>query len=398
MADIRSYMKEKEKRGRKQEGYKEKIVKHKLAHVYRIILLILVAVALAVLVVIQYRRHVYTDYDVISSMARESVSGSFDIRLGDAILTYSKDGAHCTDTKGNVTWNQNYEIQDIKLALCNGTTAIAEYNGRNIYTANTEKQLTQITTTMPIRNIAVSQGGYVTAILDGTDVAVITTYDPAGKESYRGEARMNGSGYPAAISLSPGGELLCVSYWYVDAGTLKTNIAFYNFGPIGENANDHMVSVYSYTDMLVPQVQFMNDSTAFAVGDNRLMIYSGGHIPVEAAWYALNEEIQSVFYNDKYIGLVFRSEKEDKRFRMDVYDAAANSIGSFYLDIDYTDIFFEQDKFIAYNEMQCVITTLDGEEKFNGEFTKPVKLVLPTGRAYRYLLVTEDSMDTIQLR
>ena len=238
----------------------------------------------------------------------------------------------------------------------------------------------------------------MTAILDGTDVAVITTYDPAGKESYRGEARMNGSGYPAAISLSPGGELLCVSYWYVDAGTLKTNIAFYNFGPIGENANDHMVSVYSYTDMLVPQVQFMNDSTAFAVGDNRLMIYSGGHIPVEAAWYALNEEIQSVFYNDKYIGLVFRSEKEDKRFRMDVYDASANSVGSFYLDIDYTDIFFEQDKFIAYNEMQCVITTLDGVEKYNGEFTKPVKLVLPTGRAYRYLLVTEDSVDTIQLR
>ena len=46
MADIRSYMKEKEKRERKQEGYKEKIVKHKLAHVYRIILLILVAAAL----------------------------------------------------------------------------------------------------------------------------------------------------------------------------------------------------------------------------------------------------------------------------------------------------------------------------------------------------------------
>ena len=132
MADIRSYMKEKEKRERKQEGYKEKIVKHKLAHVYRIILLILVAAALAALVIVQYKRHVYTDYDVISSMARESVSGTFDIRLGDAILTYSKDGAHCTDAKGNVTWNQNYEIQDIKLAVCSGTTAIAEYNGRNI--------------------------------------------------------------------------------------------------------------------------------------------------------------------------------------------------------------------------------------------------------------------------
>lgn len=398
MADIRSYMKEKEKRERKQAGYKEKIIRHKLAHVYRVLLLILAAGAVAALVIVQYRRHIYTDYDIIASIPREKVSSASDIRLRNAILTYSKDGAHCTDAKGNVTWNQNYEIQDIRLAVCGGTVAIAEYNGRNIYVANTENRITEIATTMPIRDVTVSEAGYVTAVLDGTDVAVINTYNPSGQEIYTGEARMNGSGYPTAMSLSPGGELLCVSYLYVDMGTLKTNVAFYNFGSIGENANDYMVSVYSYTDMIVPQVQFMNDSTAFAVGDGRLMIYSGSHVPVESAWYAQKEEIQSVFYSDRYIGLVFRPESAEGLYRMDVYDSSAKNVGSFYFDLEYTDIFFEEDKFVVYNETECIVMTMDGTEKFRGTFTKPVGLMLPAGKAYRYLLVTESATDTIQLR
>lgn len=398
MADIKSYMKEKEKRERKQAGYKEKIIKHKLINVYRILLLLAAAAALIALVAVQYKRHIYTSYDVIATVDRTSVPGSIDRRLGSAILTYSKDGAHCTDIKGNVTWNQTYEIQDIKVAVSGSTVAIGEYNGRSIYVQNTEKQLSEITTTMPIRDLTVSSTGYTAVVLDGTDEAMLYTYDPSGKEIYYGRSHMTGSGYPAAISLSPSGELLCVAYWYVDAGVLKTNVAFYNFGPVGENVNDCMVSVYSYTDTLIPQVQFMNDSTAFAVGDNRLVIYSGSHSPVEIAGFMCDEKIKSVYYSEKYVGLVFRSEDSEKLYRMDVYDTSASKIGSFYINIEYTDIFFEQDNFVAYNETECMITTLDGIEKFSGEFSETVRLMLPSGNAYKYLLVTDDSIDTIQLK
>lgn len=398
MADIKSYIKEKEKRERNQADYKEKIKRHKLTHVYRILLVALAVVALVILIIVQYRRHVYTSYDIVSSLPRERVSGALDLRLGDAILTYSRDGAHCTDLKGNVTWNQTYEIQNAKLAFSGDTVAIAEYGGRNIYVENTEKQLTSINTTLPIRDVAVSSAGYTTAVLDGSDVAVINTYNTEGNVIYEGEARMNGSGYPAAVALSPGGELLCVSYWYLDAGVLKTNVAFYNFGDVGENVNDCMVSVFFYTDTLVPQVQFMNDSTAFAVGDNRLVIYSGRYVPVEAATYMLTEEIQSVFYNDKYVGLVFLSKDGEQMYRMDVYDTSTVKVGSFYFDIDYTDIFFGKDTFVAYNDTECVIMTMDGMEKFNGEFDKPVRLMLPANNSYKYLLVTDTSIDTIQLK
>ena len=319
MADIKSYMKEKKKREQNQAGYKEKIRKHKLSNVYRILLVVVAAAALIAVVVVQYKKHVYTDYDIVSSVPRESVSGSIDLRLGNSILTYSKDGAHCTDAKGNAAWNQTYEFQDVKVAMCGSTVVIAEYNGRSMYVQNGEKQVSKITTTMPIRNVSVSSEGYVTAVLEGADVIIINTYDPSGQNIYEGEARMNISGYPAAICLSPDGQLLCVAYWYLDAGVVKTNVAFYNFGAVGENVNDCMVGAFFYTDTLVPQVQFMNNSTAFAVGDNRLAIYSGSYAPMEIANFMLSEEVQSVFYSEKYIGLVFRSEDGEKLYRMDVY-------------------------------------------------------------------------------
>ena len=203
MADIRSYMKEKEKREKKERrqiDYKEKIARHKLSSVYRILLLLLLAAAFAVFAVIRYKGHIYTEYDIVATSPREVISGTTDIKLGSSILTYSKDGAHCTDARGNVTWNQTFEIQDVILATNGETVAIGEYNGRNIYIADSQKLLGQISTAMPIRQLAVSATGNVTAVLADTDITWINTYDSSGEMTREGRSRMDNSGYPMAIS------------------------------------------------------------------------------------------------------------------------------------------------------------------------------------------------------
>lgn len=397
MADMKSYLKEKEKREQKQSNYKEKIRKHKLTSVYRALLVVAALAAVIVLIMVQYKRHVYTGYDIVSSVERETSSEATDMRLGDAIFTYSKDGAHCTDEKGVVSWNQTYEIQDIKVSTNHDAVAIGNYNGRDIYVSNTQKQLGTITTTMPIREISVATTGYVTAVLADTEVTWINTYSPEGELIYSGQTHMHNSGYPAAIGLSPNGELLAVSYIYVDAGTLKTNVAFYNFGPVGDNQSDYLVGGYTYTDLLVPKVGFLNDEVAYAVGDSRLMIYKGGQKPVLEAEYLYEEEIQAVFSNNNYVGLVFLSDKES-RYKLEVYNASAKKVGTYYFDIEYSDIFFEKDCFVIYNETECIINTYAGMEKYNGNFTKSVNVMIPTKTAYKYILVTDTTIDTVQLK
>ena len=209
---------------------------------------------------------------------------------------------------------------------------------------------------------------------------------------------MDAAGYPGAIGLSPNGKLLCVAYVYVDAGVLKTNVAFYNFDNVGDNYNDHIVSSWSYTDLVVPIVRFMNSETAFAVGDGRLMIYTGSQKPAPILEKLFDEEVQSVFYNEDYVGLVFRSDNSDYLYRLDVYDTSGDRAGSYYFSLEYTDLFFGQDNFVVYNETECLIMTLNEIEKFHGSFSKTVRLMIPAAGAYRYVLVTDNSIDTIQLR
>lgn len=398
MADIRNYMKEKEKREQRQTGYREKIARHKVATTYRTLLLLAGLVALVLLVVIQYRKHIYTAYDVVSEVERVTVGGTTEVRLGQSVLTYSKDGAHCTDVYGNVTWNQTFEIQDVELAFSGNTVAIGDYNGRSIYVANEEGLIGEITTTMPIRDLAVSETGQVTAVLADTDLAWINTYNSKGELQYKGQARMNNSGYPIALSLSPNGELLTVAYMYLDAGVLKTNVAFYNFGEVGDNYSDHLVGVHIYEDLVVPFVQFMNNNTAFAVGDSRLMFFKGSQKPVSQAEYLYDREVRSIYYNEEYVGLVFLSDNTENRYMLEVYDTNAERVGKYYFDMDYTDVFFGKDQFVVYNEAICIIRDFDGTEKYNGSFSDSVKLMIPTGKAYKFVLITDDSIDTIQLK
>lgn len=398
MTEIRSYMKEKQKRDQERLNYKDKIMRHKLQNVYRILLIVVAVLAVIGIVILQYNRHLYTGYDVVSSIPLDLTSGTIDVRLQNCILTYSKDGAHCTTAKGIVNWNQTYQIQDIKLAINKNVAAIASYNGREIYVQNTEKPLGTITTNMPIRDVAVSANGDVTAVLSDSDVIWINTYDMDGKMRFTGQVHMQETGYPVDVSLSPNGILLAVSYVYLDAGEMKNNVVFYNLGPVGENMSDLIVSAYSYSDLLIPEIYFADDETAFAVGDNRLTVFKGNQTPVDGAGHIFDKEIQAVFYGEKYVGLIFGSDDAEHTYQLEIYNTDGKKVTTYYFDLDYTDIFFEEKDFVIYNENECRIITYGGTEKFNGMFSKPAELLIPANGTYRYTMVTATSIDTIQLK
>ena len=61
-------------------------------------------------------------------------------------------------------------------------------------------------------------------------------------------------------------------------------------------------------------------------------------------------------------------------------------------------MFFEESDVVIYNESECQIFTMEGVEKYRGSFTKSARLLLPTGGSYKYYLVTDNTIDTIQLK
>ena len=128
MSKIRDYLKEKEKQKGAGERFESLIFRHRMSAFFGILSIILIIVVVVIVFYIQWRNHIFTYYDTLSVIERDYVNGTEDIRLGNAILTYSRDGAHCTDAKGKVIWNQTFQIQDPLLDICRNVAAIAEYD------------------------------------------------------------------------------------------------------------------------------------------------------------------------------------------------------------------------------------------------------------------------------
>jgi len=379
-------------------AYRDRMKRHRITSFYRVLIGLAVIGLVAAIIAVQYSHHIYEDYEIVKESTREYADGARDITLGDCILTYSKDGAHCTNMSGVVVWNQTYEIQDLLVVTDKNMTAITGYNERVIYIADSEKIYGQITTNMPVKDVAVSAAGIITAVVEEGNVTWINTYNMEGEMLYTGQARMNESGYPLSISLSANGELLAVSYVFLEAGTLKTNLAFYNFGEVGDNYNDYLVNNHSYTNLLVPDVKFINNTTAVAVGDSRVMIYKGSQIPDATAERLFDKEIQATFFGDNHVAMVFLNDSSEERYLLQVYNDKAELVLEYPFEMDFSNIILEDDKVILYSENQLEIVTYKGLVKFKQTLDRYFHVVIPANSPYRYYLISEDKIETIQLK
>lgn len=401
MTSIREYLRSKEKRTKEERSinYKEKIRGHKLSIFYRSVLAVALVVVIIVMTVVSWQNREYTESVIIDSIPVPYVAGSTYLRLGENVLTYSKDGANCMDSKGNVLWNQTYEMQNPMVDINGSVVAIGDYNGRTIYIMNTAGSLGEITTNLPIRNFRVASNGVVAVVLDDSKITRINLYDANGNELVKSETTMDKSGYPIDISISPNGELLTISYFYVDSGIMKTSIAFHNFGEVGQNlSSDRFVSGYDYQGTVVPFIRFMNSSTAFAVSDDRIMFFSGNEKPLSAAEKLLSEKVQSIFYSEQYVGLVFLNTDGTGKYRLDIYNGTGSLVTSKSFDMEYTNIILTEDEFIICSETEYSVNNLHGVERFSDQFNDMVYLFVPTGKHNRFLMMTQDAMKVMEMK
>lgn len=401
MVSVRDYFKRKDQRSGDRPpriSYREKIKSHKFTVFYRVFLVLVLVTAIVAALYLQWKNKVYVESVELSSVEIRIPSDVSLMPFGSYLLTYSKDGASCMDTKGNAVWNQTYGMQNPMVDINQNVVAIGDYNGREIYVMDATNLLGRITTNRPVRNFCVSASGVVAAVLDDTDVTWIYLYDAQGNELVYFRTTMKESGYPANISISPSGELLCVSYLYIDGGNMKTSVAFYNFGAVGQNSTDNYVSGYDYVDHVVPFARFLDNKSLFAVSDDRIMFFGGAQKPVTAAENLLSDEVRGVYYGSEYVGLVLNSKESGGRYRLDVYHKSGALRQSIEFDIDCRDILFHEDQIIIYNEAECRIYNSSGMQKYAGSFNKTALMLIPQKAAYHYMVVTPDSIDTIELR
>lgn len=348
------------------------------------------------LVVVEYISRTFNTYRVVRETEVILEEGCKTAKLANNLLIYNKDGIRCMDAKGNTIWDITYQIQEPCVSVDGGTVAVAGYGDHLIYMMDESGRIGEINTNLPIRNLCVAEAGYVGAVLDDNNVYWIYIYDVSGEEITRARTSMEQSGYPMAIELSPNGKLLGVSYLYLDAGTVQNNVAFYNLGEVGQNYTDQYMSGYIYQE-IVPELHYMNESTAMAISNGRLMVYSGSEKPTESKGILLNNTVQAVYWGDENAILIHNGAADEGRYLMKVYDLTGTLVLEKGFDIEYTDIQSQNGVITIYNSDEVLVVTLDGRERYKGSLGGSIRKMVSASTKYKYLVLFENTFKVIEL-
>ena len=382
----------------KEGDYKEKIRRYRQSKLrfFCVTAGIIVFVLLAFF--LYHSLRVYNHYVTKEVIERTESSSSVTIQIGENMVSYSKDGASCVDTDGNKIWNQTYEMQKPIVGVTSNSIAISDYNGRNIYVMNSEKILGTVSTNMPVKNVAVSESGIVAAVMEDGSTTWIYVYDTKGNVLVFFKTKMNNSGYPIAIALSPDAMLMAVSYLYVDSGVMRSSVAFYNFGEVGQNELHNYVSGFNYTESLVPYLKFIDDETIVAVADDRIMFYKGKQKPAVLGETLLNREILGVYESKEYVGLVFENNEGETKYCMELYNLEGEKKDTLEFDCEYTDILITEKSIIVYNKNEWNVYTIGGRKKFSGIYEQSIQKIVATDNIEKYLIVTGETLEKVVLK
>lgn len=380
------------------EDYKDKIFKHKLHVVYRTGLIIILIIVLALSAKIHADNRVYTQYEIVKEIKRVGTQTSTFRNHDGNMLVHSKDGIAAYDQEGAQLWNQSYEMQ-APIVKNNGSyVAVGDYKGTTLYIIGKKGTTAEVRTNLPILALDVSAQGIATALLQDKDVTWLRLYSSKGELVSEVKTTMRNSGYPVAFAISPDNIKLGVSYAKAEMGKVNTSLAFYNFGGVGQNVTDNLVSGYEYEEQLFPLLLYLNESDAIAVGDERLLLLKGKQKPTLEKEIVFDQELQSVYSCDTGFALVFRDLEGEGQYRVKIYNSDGELKLEHKIGFEFTELILDDKKAIIYNEATVLVLGLNGVEKYNGDLGGNIQVLIPTDANDKVLAVYRDEIKLIKLR
>ena len=362
-----------------------------------IFVLLLLAIA-AIVTYIYYENKIYSSYDVISSTPRSDTSASDFTEFQGKLLKCTNDGAVYTDLAGNLIWNQTYEMDRPLVETCGNYVAIYEVNGTQVYILDTVNLQGSIHTPMPIQKISIAAQGTVAILMENEGTSYLQLYDKTGAQLASGELHVQNSGYPLNLALSENGEKLAVSMLDINDGSVKTVIAFYNFGTVGQNSIDKIVSSYTYADMVIPQIRYLAEDTMVAFGNDRVILFTGAQKPTEETSIELKEEVKSIFYDEAHFGLIYDAV-DGKNHRLEYYDISGKQIMDINFDTDYTKVeILANGELCILGENSCEIFNTRGIRKFQYDFQEHLYQILSGRIQTDYVFLLEGETQKVKLR
>lgn len=376
----------------------EKIRDHRKSIFWRTIWMFGILVVMLLAFGLWETLRVFEEYEVVNSAKRtDSEASKFEEFCGN-IVKYSNDGIVYMDGENELIWNQSFEMNTPRMSKCGNYLAIYDMGGNDIFIISDHGVQREIETTMPIRKVSVAKQGTIAVLLKEDTISYVKLYDRKGKELVSGVFYGKQGGFPIDIALSYDAQKLAVDMVDVTDGSMKSTITFYNFGSVGQNEINNNVGMYSYSDVFIPSIEYISDEKMLAFGDREIIIYSGAQKPQISKEIFWEDEVDSIFYDQKYVGLVQDMHDELGTKHIKVYDLRGNCIMETDTTMVYDRIeFLSNHEVCLINKYECEIYTIHSIQKFTYSFDKEIYKILYKGIGSNYIFILDGATEEVRL-
>lgn len=383
------------------KSYKGKLFRHRAGIGIKGLLCVVLVAGLVFGMWTLSQNKTYGTYEVLSSTRRTDTLNTQYAEYNGKLLKYSRDGISCVNLQNEAIWSQTYNMQMPILDVCQNSVVVADMQGNEVYIFNEEGLQTQITTLLPIQQVSISSQGVTALLLSDSSASWIYLYDKEGNTLTEAQCRLNETGQPLSIGISSDGAKLAASYLQIREGTANSCIVFYNFGPVGGNFVDKIVSSKIYENTIIPRIKYLGDSVCAAVSDGGIIYYEGKEIPEETAVVTETKEIQSIFFGSGSVGLVTEGTKEGEentRYEVHLYDTSGNQILVQGTDLSYSQVKMSGKNLILFNENECEIYSEKGVLRYAGTFDGAVADIYKGSGLRKYIFVFSDRTEEVKLK
>ncbi len=366
------------------------------------ILTIIIAIVAGILFYVLFQMNrTYGGYSVIEEVKRkDAISVQYEIH-GDTLLKYSKDGASALNSDGEILWNGSYDFKNPYAVTCGDYVAIADIGEKNICIFDGSGTATELSVDGAIEQITIAKQGVVAAVLENDDEAKINIYDPydaTEKLKVSISTSTDSDGYPVAIALSEDGQKLVTSYINITNGVVSSSLNFYNFDSVGKNSVDRIVGSRPLEQEIVADVQFINSEIVCGFTQTGFKLYKMKETPSDIAQISVEENINSVCYNEEYITLVLdNNENTDKPYLVQVYNTSGKLVLEKAVSYAYDIVEMGNEEVIFYSASECHILRLRGSEKLDCTFDENISYFFPLSSSEKYIVIDSDTINQVRL-
>ncbi len=368
----------------------------------RNIILIAIAVVIVLAAVGTFlflRFRTFSSYKVLSRLELSNTDEQTKLfEYSGGFVRSSSEGVTYFDSNG-IHWAESFEMTQPLTAVSGGYFAAADMKGKDIFLYDVSGLVNRITLSHSITDLEVSDQGIVAAATSDAESNYIEVVDKEGNELVTAKSVFSSSGYLTDIALSPDGSKMAATFVYVSEGTLESKVVFYDFSN-GNGGEDMVVGGFNqYESTILTSVHFMDKGKVCVVGDNAISIYDFNTIP-ELVFENLDlgEEIQSIFFSEKYLGMVVEAEEGEENYLLKVMDLNGKDVFSKGFDFAYNKVLFAGNNILLYSGGDCEMYSFSGVKKMELEMDEAVYAMSYCGRGTDFVLASSSDTEFIRLK